>query len=123
MTDFTRPPAGVAHRFVPTLTEVVHPGQSMALPAASPAPVVPVMSQELLEEIVDEAIRRAENQLTQKLPELLTIILHEQALAVSERLRREIKTAVRQAVTAALSERMQDLRVVRKGGDPADAEP
>ena len=44
--------------------------------------------------------------LTQKLPELLAVMLHEQALAVSERLRREIRTVVRESVTAALGEKL-----------------
>jgi hypothetical protein len=59
---------------------------------------------EMLEQIVDASIQRAEAALTQKLPELLSVVLHEQALAVSERLRREIKASVRESVTVALAE-------------------
>ena len=98
------PPA--AHRFVPTLTEVVLPDAvSVAVPPASPsAPPVSPVSQEMLEQVVDASIRRAEAALTQKLPELLAVVLHEHALAVSERLRREIKAVVRESVTAAVAE-------------------
>ena len=42
--------------------------------------------------------------MTEKLPELLAVVLHEHALAVSERLRREIKVVVRESVTTAVTE-------------------
>ena len=95
------PPA--AHRFVPTLTEVVHPdaASNAMAPASPPSQVV---SPEILEQIVDASILRAESALTEKLPELLAVVLHEHALAVSERLRREIKVVVRESVTTAVTE-------------------
>lgn len=101
------PPA--AHRFVPTLTEVVLPDAATGptAPAPPPAPAassVSPVSQALLEQIVDASIQRAETALTQKLPELLAVVLHEHALAVSERLRREIKVVVRETVTAVVDE-------------------
>ncbi len=103
MADSGRMPPPAAHRFVPTLTEVVQPdaASTAMVPASRPAPSV---SPEVLEQIVDASIRRAEAALTQKLPELLAVVLHEHALAVSERLRREIKAVVRESVTAAVGE-------------------
>jgi hypothetical protein len=82
------------HRFVPTLTEVVQPPPAMHAP--EPLPITP----EVLEGIVDAALKRVEAGLTQKLPELMAVLLHEQALAISERLRREIRSTVRESVQA-----------------------
>ena len=99
------PPARPVHRFVPTLTEVVLPTPA-AFAASEPSQPASLITPEILEEITDASIRRAEVVLTQKLPELLAVMLHEQALAVSERLRREIRTVVRESVTVALGEKL-----------------
>ncbi len=107
MNEPVRPPSRVAHRFVPTLTEVVRPHPV-------PAPEAPALTQEFLEVIVDAALQRAEASLSQQLPEVLSVVLHEQALALSERLRREIRTVVRQSVAQALAEMLPDARVLRK---------
>jgi hypothetical protein len=64
------------HRFVPTLTEVVQPPPGMHAP--EPLPITP----EVLEGIVDAALKRVEAGLTQKLPELMAVLLHEQAQVV-----------------------------------------
>ena len=111
MNEPLRPPPRAAHRFVPTLTEVVLPHPAMAAPAADP------ITPEQLETITDAALRRAEASLTQKLPEVLAALLHEQALALSERMRREISATVRQAVTETLAERLPDGRGMRKSGE------
>lgn len=100
MADANRSPPPGVHRFVPTLTEVVQPEH----PPPAPLPAAAPITKEMLEEIVDASIRRAEAALSQRLPELLAVVLHEHALAVSERLRREIKASVRESVTAALDE-------------------
>lgn len=100
MADPGRIPPPAAHRFVPTLTEVVLP-EAMAAPVVPAGPTVspaPPVSPVVLEQIVDAAIQRADAVLTQKLPELLAVVLHEHALAVSERLRREIKASVRESI-------------------------
>lgn len=105
MADPGRIPPPAAHRFVPTLTEVVLP-EAMAAPVVPAGPTVspaPPVSPEVLEQIVDAAIQRADAVLTQKLPELLAVVLHEHALAVSERLRREIKASVRESVLAEMA--------------------
>lgn len=105
MADPGRIPSPAAHRFVPTLTEVVLPEAMAAsvVPAESTVTTAPSVSPEVVEQIVDAAIRRADVVLTQKLPELLAVVLHEHALAVSERLRREIKASVREAVLAEMA--------------------
>jgi hypothetical protein len=104
MVDSGRIPPPAARRFVPTLTEVVVLPEQSA-PAVSPSPdTASPITMEMLEQIVDASVQRAEAALTQKLPEILSVILYEHALAVSERLRREIKATVRESVTAALAD-------------------
>ena len=123
MADSGRKAPPAAHRFVPTLTEVVQPdaASTAMVPASRPAPSV---SPEVLEQIVDASIRRAEAALTQKLPELLAVVLHEHALAVSERLRREIKVVVRESVTAAVGEAARTGGLFANGsGSPPAARP
>lgn len=110
-----RPVPRSPHRFVPTLTEVV-PQCAFNSPSNAPE-----MTQERLEEIVDHAFRRAEDALLQRVPEVLAVMLHEQALAVSERLRGEIKSAVRQSVASTLSEMLPGLRVQPDGSTASRA--
>lgn len=98
------------HRFVPTLTEVVQPPPAMHVP--EPLPITP----EVLEGIVDAALKRVEAGLTQKLPELMAVLLHEQALAISERLRREIRSTVRESVQATLAQAIPELRHIPASG-------
>ncbi len=78
---------------------------------------------ELLEDIVDQAIRRTEESLSQRLPEVLAVMLHEQALAVSESVRREIKATVRQSVAAVLAERLPNLRIQQPNDDASTTSP
>jgi len=87
-------------RFVPTLTEVVIPDAPAAAVAA------PAVSREMLEDIVNAAIQRVEADLSDRLPEALSVLLHEQALAVGEQMRREIRRSVQQAVVSAMSDAM-----------------
>ena len=94
--------------FVPTLTEVVLPDPP-ASPIEPPAAPQPAITEELLADIVDAALRRSEAALNQRLPEALAVILHEQALAMSEHLRREIRTVVKECVTATLADRLPEL--------------
>lgn len=104
MTEPGGAPPRPVHRFVPTLTEVVLPPPAMDVP--EPSPITP----EVLEGIVDAALKRVEAGLTQKLPELLAVLLHEQALALSERLRREVRSTVRESVEATVAEVIPELR-------------
>ena len=100
--DFRPPPPRSPHRYVPTLTEVVQ----------HPATGTPVeITQEVFQHIVDQAFIRTEDALTQRLPEVLAVMLHEQALAMSERRRSDIRVAVRQAVIATLAEVLPDLHI------------
>ena len=69
-----------------------------------------------MEGIVDAALKRVEAGLTQKLPELMAVLLHEQALAISERLRREIRSTVRESVQASLAQAIPELRHVPTSG-------
>jgi hypothetical protein len=107
MTEFPRQNSRVPPRFVPTLTEVVTPSHSGA------APIGREMSESQLEQVVAAAIQRAEIGLTQRLPELVAVLLHEHALAMTDRLQRDIRSVVQQSVKAALlselgiGERMQ----------------
>lgn len=116
MDEQFRPPMRDPHRFVPTLTEVVQPD------AWTPVASAPEISQALLEDIVDRAFRQAEDALTQRLPEVLAVMLHEQALAMSERLRADIRSAVRQSVATSLSEMLPGWRVQPGGSDAGTGE-
>jgi len=89
---------------------VVQPPPAMHVP--EPLPITP----EVLEGIVDAALKRVEAGLTQKLPELMAVLLHEQALAISERLRREIRSTVRESVQATLAQAIPELRHVLASG-------
>lgn len=95
--------SGPAHRFVPTLTEVVPQGDFSQPESAT----VPSLSREEFERLVDQMLRRAEKALGEHLPESLSILLHEQALAITEMLRREIQVTVRKVVLETLAERVQ----------------
>jgi hypothetical protein len=93
--------------FVPTLTEVVLPDPPVS-PVEPPAARQPAITEELLADIVDAALRRSEAALNQRLPEALAVILHEQALAMSEHLRREIRAVVKECVSATLTDMLPD---------------
>ena len=108
MNDPLSPALWPAHRFVPTLTEVVLPH-----PVATPTPSQPI-TRELLEDLTDAALLRAETLLNHKLPEALAVVLHEQALALSEQLRQEIRMVVRQSVAETLAEMLPDARVMQQ---------
>jgi hypothetical protein len=113
MTEDFRPPPRSPHRYVPTLTEVV------AHPASNPPVASLEITRELFQNVVDQAFRRAEDALTQRLPEVLAVMLHEQALAMSERVRHDIRIAVRESVIATLAEMLPDLRIAPGPDDAA----
>lgn len=94
----------VPQRFVPTLTEVFVPQAQVATSQAPSAP----LSRETLETVVNAAMARLDADLTERLPEALSVLLHEQALSVSEQIRRELKRSARQAVLAALADALAE---------------
>lgn len=97
---------GPMHRFVPTLTEVV-PHTDTSQPENVS---VPSISREEFEILVEQMLRRAEKALGQHLPESLSILLHEQALAITEMMRKEIQLTVRKVILETLAERVQASR-------------
>ena len=82
-----------APRFLPTLTEVVHP---LASPAA-----VPVMNNELLAE---RLLQRVAPAVEDQLRETLKALIQEQILLLAPRFQQEIETAVKRAVAGAMAE-------------------
>ncbi|MDO8698892.1 MAG: hypothetical protein Q7J75_00440 [Rhodoferax sp.] len=81
-----------APRFLPTLTEVVHPLASS---------VEPVMNSELL---VERLLQRVAPAVEAQLRETLRVLIQEQILLLTPRFQQEIETAVRQAVAGAMAE-------------------
>jgi hypothetical protein len=81
-----------APRFLPTLTEVVHPLASS---------VEPVMNSELL---VERLLQRVAPAVEAQLRETLRVLIQEQILLLAPRFQQEIETAVRQAVAGAMAE-------------------
>ena len=117
MAESGAPPPWIAHRFVPTLTEVVHHHQSVPPPADSES------MRESLEEFIEGAIRRAETSLSRQLPDMLEVILQEHALALSDRFRDEIRATVRQTVADAIREKLPELRLAtRSDGDASSTQ-
>lgn len=81
-----------APRFLPTLTEVVHPLASS---------VEPVMNSELL---VERLLQRVAPAVEAQLRETLRVLIQEQILLLAPRFQQEIESAVRQAVAGAMAE-------------------
>lgn len=81
-----------APRFLPTLTEVVHPLASSA---------EPLMNNELL---VERLLQRVAPAVEAQLRETLRVLIQEQILLLAPRFQQEIETAVRQAVAGAMAE-------------------
>lgn len=87
------------HRFVPTLTEVFHPGQA-------PAAATPVDTQQLVEQVLAALKPRMEQQLRASLQALVD----EQMRMASAGWEREIHEAVQAAVTNAVIPGKGDLQ-------------
>lgn len=85
-------------RYVPTLTEVVHPA---ALPAVDAAAATPTLSQE---EMVRRVMERVDATFEQRLREALAAAVIEQTRALGPLLREQIEAVVRQAVAEAFQE-------------------
>ena len=115
VADSGAPPPWIAHRFVPTLTEVVQHHQ-LVPPSADPDTM-----RESLEEFIEGAIRRAETSLSRQLPDMLEVILQEHALALSDRFRDEIRAVVRQTVTDAIREKLPELKLASRSDGSANS--
>lgn len=115
MAESGAPPPWIAHRFVPTLTEVVQ-----HVPLAPPSAEADTM-RESLEEFIEVAIRRAETSLSRQLPDMLEVILQEHALALSDRFRDEIRAVVRHTVSDAIREKLPELKLASRSDGGADS--
>lgn len=96
--------ASVPPRFVPTLTEVVQPGQVSGL-LAPEAPKPASMSQ-LEDQVVHRVMQRVDLVLERRLREAVgqLILTHTQALG--PRLREEIELVVRESVSQAVAQEL-----------------
>lgn len=91
-------------RFVPTLTEVVHPGQAATTPASQ---VTEQASLGMLEDqLVHRVMQRVDLVLERRLREAVgqVILAHTQALG--PRLREEIELVVRESVSQAVAQEL-----------------
>ncbi len=77
-------------RFVPTLTEVVHPGL---------APTPPVID---LEQLVQQALQLAKPRLEQQLRASLQAFVEQQLRAAAPRMQHELEEAIKVAVSKSL---------------------
>ena len=93
----------VPPRFVPTLTEVVPPGQT---PDLSPDVPKPASFNQLEEQIVHRVMQRVDLVLERRLGEAVgrVILTHTQALG--SRLREEIELVVRESVSQAVAQEL-----------------
>ncbi len=100
-------------RFVPTLTEVISPGDAApapAEPAAEPQPdAVPVtaaapVSAQAVELAVDALLARLAPELDRLVAEAVGRVLHEHMLGFNGRLQKAVGDVVREAVTKAVAE-------------------
>jgi hypothetical protein len=85
-------------RYVPTLTEVVHPS---AVPVTEADPATPAVSQE---DVVRRVMERVDATFEQRLREALAAAVIEQTRALGPLLRDEIEAVVRQAVAEAFQQ-------------------
>lgn len=97
-------------RFLPTLTEVVQPGdaaafaQANALPALNGGHAMPAA-----EELVERVMRRLTPTLEIRLREVVTALVQEQISALEPYLWQEVEQALRQSVTAAVAQELDAL--------------
>ena len=92
-------------RFVPTLTEVVAPGDDAAAPSR-PAPLAPEAlappatrgAGPSLEQVVDAVLARLGPQLDRQIADTIGRVLHEQLLGLNGRVQKAVAELVREAV-------------------------
>lgn len=94
-------------RFLPTLTEVVKPGDAAAAASAEALPVPPPMP--TAEELVERVMRRLAPTLETRLRAVMTALVQEQVSAMEPYLWQEVDQALRQTVTAAVAQEIDAL--------------
>jgi tRNA A37 N6-isopentenylltransferase MiaA len=98
-------PSSVPPRFVPTLTEVVHPSpvtaQALPLDDSIRISALPL---ELKEQMVQRVLQRVDLMLERRLREAVGQLILEHTQTLVPRLREEIETVVRQSVNQALEQ-------------------
>lgn len=99
-------------RFLPTLTEVVQPGNTAAFAMAS-TEAVPVQrgasTMPAAEELVERVMQRLVPTLEVRLREVMTALVQEQISALEPCLWQEVDQALRQSVTAAVAQELDAL--------------
>ena len=88
-------------RFVPTLTEVVQPGTLSPAQAPAPAPAID------LEQLIQQAVQLAKPRLEQELRASLQAVVEQHMRTAAPRLQRDIEDAVRTAVAQTLAQGSQ----------------
>jgi hypothetical protein len=98
--------SSVPPRFVPTLTEVVHPSPVTAqtLPLDESTMRVSVLPAELEAQIVQRVLQRVDLILERRLRETVEQLILEHTQTLVPRLREEIETVVRQSVSQAFEQ-------------------
>lgn len=94
-------------RFLPTLTEVVKPGDAAAAASGEAAPVRPPMP--TAEELVERVMQRLAPTLEIRLRAVMTALVQEQVSAMEPYLWQEVDQALRQTVTAAVAQEIDAL--------------
>lgn len=94
-------------RFLPTLTEVVKPGDAAAAASGEAAPVLPPMP--TAEELVERVMQRLAPTLEIRLRAVMTALVQEQVSAMEPYLWQEVDQALRQTVTAAVAQEIDAL--------------
>lgn len=94
-------------RFLPTLTEVVKPGDAAAAASAEAVPVPPPMP--TAEELVERVMQRLAPTLEIRLRAVMTALVQEQVSAMEPYLWQEVDQALRQTVTAAVAQEIDAL--------------
>ena len=105
MTDDDAAAGRAPPRFVPTLTEVVAPGDDAAAPSR-PAPLAPEAlaptaargAAPSLEQVVDAVLARLGPQLDRQIADTIGRVLHEQLLGLNGRVQKAVAELVREAV-------------------------
>lgn len=99
-------------RFLPTLTEVVQPGDAAAFAAASDE-AAPVQSagqpMPAAEELVERVMQRLTPTLETRLRTVMATLVQEQMSALEPYLWQEVDQALRQAVAAAVAQELDAL--------------
>jgi hypothetical protein len=98
--------SSVPPRFVPTLTEVVHPSAvtTHALPLDEVTMRVSALPAELEAQMVQRVLQRVDLMLERRLREAVGQVILEHTQTLALRLREEIQTVVRQSVNQAFEQ-------------------